>query len=72
MYVFGSGRGERCWGREDWVWALPILEEHWESGICVCVLVAWVVLEGVGGLGETLGGCGGIMNVCVVSLASFC
>ena len=27
-------------------WALPILEEHGESGICVCVLVevVWVVL----------------------------
>ena len=33
-------------GRQDWVGALPILEEHGESGICVCVLVAvvWVVL----------------------------
>ena len=37
----------RCWG--EWVtglgWALPIMEEHGESGICVCVLVAvvWVV-----------------------------
>ena len=33
-------------GRQDRVWALPILEEHGESGICVCVLVAmvWVVL----------------------------
>ena len=41
MNVFGSGRGGRCW-----VWALLILEEHRESGICVCVLVAvvWVVL----------------------------
>ena len=29
-------------GRHDWVWALPILEEHGESGICVCVLVAVV------------------------------
>ena len=25
-------------GDKDWVWALTILEEHWESGICVCVL----------------------------------
>ena len=33
-------------GSQDLVWALPILEEHGESGICVCVLVAvvWVVL----------------------------
>ena len=29
---------------EDWVWALPILEEHGESGICVLVAVVWVVL----------------------------
>ena len=26
----------------DWVWVLPILEEHGERGICVCVLVAVV------------------------------
>ena len=33
------------------VWALPILEEHGDSGICVSVLVAvvWVVLGEVGG-----------------------
>ena len=49
VYVFGSGWGGRCWGREDWVWALPILEEHGESGICVCVAVVLVVLGGVGG-----------------------
>ena len=38
-------------GREDRVWALPILEEQGDSGICVGVLVAvvWVVLRGVGG-----------------------
>ena len=29
-------------GSQDWVWALPILEEHEENGICVCVLVAVV------------------------------
>ena len=35
MYVFGSGRGERCCGElvEDIVWVLPILEEQGESGI---------------------------------------
>ena len=33
-------------GCQDSVWALPIPEEHGESEICVCVLVAvvWVVL----------------------------
>ena len=44
--------GEAGWevlgvsGLQDWVWALPILEEHRENGISVCVLVAvvWVVL----------------------------
>ena len=35
-------------GWQDWVWALPILEEHGEGGICVCSLVA-VVLGRVGG-----------------------
>ena len=53
------GEGWRCWGREDWVWALPILEEHGESGICVCVLIAVVWVgdrEWVGDLGKGLGG----------------
>ena len=49
-------------------WALPILEEHGESGICVCVLVA-VVLGGegswVGSLGQGLGGWCVVMYVCV-------
>ena len=38
--------GVRAVGWEDCVWALPILDEHGESGICVCVLVVvvWVVL----------------------------
>ena len=32
-------------------WTLPILEEHRETGICVCILVAvvWVMLGEVGG-----------------------
>ena len=51
MYVFGSGRDRRCCGREDWVWVLPILEEHGESGLCVCVLAAVVL----GGVGDRLG-----------------
>ena len=66
MYVVGSGRGGRCWGEwvQDWVW--EVLEEHGESGICVCVLVAvvWV--------GQGLGGYCGIMSVCVVSLDYLC
>ena len=51
--LIGEGWGGRCWG--EWVrglcWALSILEEHGESGICVCVLVAvvWVLLGEVGG-----------------------
>ena len=24
-------------GRQDWIWALQILEEHGKSGLCVCV-----------------------------------
>ena len=40
------GAGWEVLGRQDCVWALPILEELGESGICVCVLIAvvWVVL----------------------------
>ena len=52
-------------GRHDWVLALPILEEHGENGICVCVLVVVV-------LGQGLGEWGGVMSVCVVSLDSLC
>ena len=37
--------GGRCWGRQDWVWSFPILEEHGVSGICVCVLVVVVLGE---------------------------
>ena len=33
---------------KDWVWALPILQEQGESGICVRVLVA-VMFGGVCG-----------------------
>ena len=38
--------GWEVFGCQDWVWALPILEEHGENGKCVCVLVAvvWLVL----------------------------
>ena len=46
-------RGGRCLVRQDWIWALLILEEHKESGICVrvMIMVVWVVLgEWVGGL----------------------
>ena len=46
-----------------------------ESGICVCVLVAvvWVVFGGewMGGLGQGLGGWGGVKSVFVVSLDLF-
>ena len=37
-------------GWEDWVWALQILDDQGECGICVCVLVAvvWAVLRGSG------------------------
>ena len=67
-------RGGRYWGREDWVWALPILEEHGETGICVCVLVAvvWVRLGESERLGQGLVGWSGVMFVCVVSLDSPC
>ena len=64
-YVFVAGRGGRCYG--EWVtglgWALPILEEHGESWICVCVLVAvvWVVLGIVGG---RLGPGSGMVGCC--------
>ena len=48
---FGAG-WEVFWEREgqDWVWALPILEEHGEVGyVCVLVAVEWVVLGRVDG-----------------------
>ena len=67
----------------EWVTGLglgfPILEEHGESGICVCVLVAavWVVLGESrwvdwNGLGQGLGGWGGVKSVYVVSLDCLC
>ena len=63
-------------GYLDWVWALPILEEHGEGGICVCVFccggVGDVGGKWVGGLGQGLRGWGGVMSVCVVSLDSPC
>ena len=48
MYVLGSGWEVLgvSWG-QDWDWALPILEEHRESGICVCF--------GCGGVGGRFG-----------------
>ena len=60
-------------GRHDWVWALPILDEHGETGVCVCVLAA-VVLGRVGGRigpgsGRVLWCC---LSVCVVSLDYLC
>ena len=53
--------------------ALPILEEHGESGICICVLVAavWVVLA-VSGWAAWARVWEGVMSVCVVSLDSLC
>ena len=69
----GSGRGGRCWG--DRVWALPILEEHGESGIYVCFGcggVGGVGGEWMGGLGQGLGGWDDVMYVCVVSLDYLC
>ena len=38
-------------GRQDWVWALPILEEHGENGICVLCFGCGGVC-GVGGESE--------------------
>ena len=53
-------------GRQDWVWALPILEEHGEIGLGFCVFgcggVGDVGGEWVGVLGQSLGG--GVMSVC--------
>ena len=43
---FGSGRCGRfrgVSGRENWVWALPILWGHGECWTCVLVAVVWVV-----------------------------
>ena len=65
----GAGLGVS--GQHDWVWALLILGEHGESGICVCV-VGGVEGEWVGGLGQGLGRWGGVMSVCVVSLDCLC
>ena len=36
-------------GLRDWVWALPILEEHGESGICVYICFGCGGMGGVGG-----------------------
>ena len=68
----GGVGGVRVSRPQDWVWALPIQEEHVESGVC-CVLVAvvWggVGREWVGSLGQgrvlriCLGGWGGVMSV---------
>ena len=53
------------------VCALPILDEHGENEICVCVLVAvvWVVL-GESGWAAWARVC--VISVCVVSLDHLC
>ena len=48
-------------GVEDWVWALLILEEYGESVVCVLVAVVW---------GEWVGGLGGVM-LCVCCESGF-
>ena len=76
MYVFGSGRGGRCWG--EWVTGLGLGFTNsggtwgtWDMYLCFgCV--GGVGGEWVGGLGQDLGGWGGVMSVCVVSLDYLC
>ena len=72
----GGVGGVGCEWVTGLVWALPILEEHGKSGICVlcfgCGGVGGVGGECVGGLGQGLGGCCGVMSVCAVSLDSLC
>ena len=51
---------------QDWVWALPILEEHGEWDMCLCFGcggVGGVGGEWVGGLAQGLGGWGGVISV---------
>ena len=75
MYVFGSGRGGRCWG--EWVTGLGLGFTNsggtwgkWD--MCLRFGCSGVGGEWVGGLGQGLGGWGGVMSVCVVSLDSLC
>ena len=78
MYVFGSGRGRRCWG--EWVTDLGLGFTNsggtwgkWDMCLCFgCGGVGGVRGEWVGGLAQGLGGCCGVMSVCVVSLDSLC
>ena len=56
-------------GPQDW--ALAILEDHGESGMCACVLVA-VVLGESGWSAWASFWEGGLMSMCVVSLNSLC
>ena len=61
MYVFGSGREVLgVSGQQDWVWALPILEEHGGNGMCLCFGCGGDGGEWVGGLGQ-----GGRVVVCL-------
>ena len=56
-----------------WVWALPILDEHGESGICVLVALVWGVWEsGWVAWARVWEGGVGVMSVCFVSLDSLC
>ena len=75
----GGVGGVRVSRPQDWVWALPILEEHVESGVCVLVAVVWVVLGESGWAawarveysGYVWEG-GVVLCLCVVSLDSLC
>ena len=84
MYVFGSGRGARCWGGGvrgvggEWVTGLGLGFTNsggtwgkWDMCLCFsCSGVGGVGGEWVVDLGQGLGGWGGVMSV--VSLDSLC
>ena len=74
MYVFGSGRGGRCWG--EWLTGLGFTNSEGTWGkwyMCFgCGGVGGVGGDWVGGLGQGLGGWGSVMSVCVVSMYSLC
>ena len=61
-------------GCQDWVWAFPIMEEHGESGLCVCFLwwCGWCWGRMGGRFGPGSWRVGNVLSVCVVSLDYRC
>ena len=75
MYVFGSGRGERYWGSVGERIGFGLYQSWINRGKVGYVSVFWERWcwgEWVGGLGQGLGGWGGVKSVFIVSLDSLC